>query len=71
MMTGAQRSVSFPFQNSTAQPAAVTVVLDSGLEQKLYMEAVAVLRDSEFDNAVMAVYLSRPERELPFLRQRG
>jgi hypothetical protein len=59
------RSVSFPFQHSSAQPAAATVVVDREFEHQLYMEVVAVLRDSEFDNAVMTVYSSRPERELP------
>lgn len=59
------RSVSFPFQYSSAQPAADTVVVDRALEQRLYMEVVSVLRDSEFDSAVMAVFSSRPEREIP------
>jgi|HubBroStandDraft_4_1064222.scaffolds.fasta_scaffold728536_2 hypothetical protein len=61
----AARSVSFPFQHSSTQTAAVTVVLDRELEQKMYMEVVAVLCDSDFDNTVMAVYSGRPERELP------
>jgi hypothetical protein len=61
----AARSVNFPFQYSSTQPAAVTVVLDRELETKMYMEVVAMLRDSDFDNTVMAIYSGRPERELP------
>jgi hypothetical protein len=61
----AARSVSFPFNPSSAQPAEQTAVLDRKFERQFYIEAVSVLRDSDFDSAVMAVYSYRPERELP------
>jgi hypothetical protein len=61
----AVRSVSFPFRLSSAQPAENTAVVDRDFERQLYMEQVSALQGRDFDEAVMAVYSYRPERELP------
>jgi hypothetical protein len=61
----AVQSVSFPFRASSAQPAEKTAVVDRDFERQLYLEAVAALQGCDFDEAVVAVYSYRPERELP------
>jgi hypothetical protein len=61
----AVRSVSFPFRPSSAQPAENKAVVDRDFERKLYLEQVSALQGSDFDDAVLAVYSYRPERELP------
>ncbi len=57
--------VRFPFQSTSAQPADQSTVLDGALERQLYAETVSALQGCEFDEAVVAVYSYRPERELP------
>ncbi len=61
----AVQSVSFSFRPSSAQPAEKTAVVDRDFERQLYLEAVSALQGCDFDEAVMAVYSYRPERELP------
>lgn len=64
----ATRSFSFPFQASSTQTADETVVLDEGLERRLYMEVVCALQGAELDEAVVAIYSDEPARDMPTIR---
>ena len=59
------RSFSYPFSAAQSTAAEGRAIVDPRRERQLYCEVAAVKRGDEFDETVLEVFSSRPERDLP------
>lgn len=56
---------SFLFSPTKSSVAEQTAVFDRQLERKLYCEVATAMKGAKLDDAVVAIYSYRPERDLP------
>jgi hypothetical protein len=59
------RSFSFPFSAAQSTAAEGRTIVDPRRERQLYCEVASAMKGNAFDEAVVEVYSSRPERDLP------